>query len=59
MAVVNKPRPQGTPLDSGYTLGLGLFTAINPWDCAITILTCWDSELDGKSVPPPTALTLQ
>ena len=31
MAVVNKP------LSSGYALGLGLFTAINPWHCAITI----------------------
>ena len=24
-------------VSSGYTLRLGLFTAINPWHCAITI----------------------
>ena len=31
MAVVNKPCPQA------YALGLGLFTAISPWHCAIII----------------------
>ena len=37
MAVSNKLRPRATPLDSVNAFRLRLFTAINPWHCAITI----------------------
>ena len=36
--LVSKPRPRAMPSDLHYALGLMLFTAINPWHCAITNL---------------------
>ena len=39
MAIVNKPYPHAgyTSSDSVYALGLGPFTATDPWHCAITV----------------------